>query len=116
MFDQRRNLTKTKNTTNGAEVYKRVAKEDWIQKQCTEREVNLRRDNVKNVTKQRQWRVNKIQDKQAKCLTEEQDIIGRWTEHCAELYNHQVNRDPSVLTCQKSTNDDDHLILPQEVE
>ena len=70
-----------KNTTNGAEAYRedskkirkgmRVAKEDWIQEQRTETEVNLSRNNRKkafqvmnNLIKQRRSRVNIVQDKQ----------------------------------------------------
>ena len=51
-----------------------------------------------------------------RCLTEEQEIIGRWAEYCSEFYNHQINGDPSVLTCQELANDNDHQILRQEVE
>ena len=30
-----------------------------------------------------------IQDKSGKCLTEEKEILSRWTEYCSELYNYE---------------------------
>ena len=87
LCDHRRDLKKAKNTTKGAEAYReisekirkdmRVSKQDWIQKQCTEIEVNLSKNNskrafrvMKDLTQQRQSRVSTVQDKQGKCLTE----------------------------------------------
>ena len=43
-------------------------------------------------------------------------IIGRCTVYSSKSYNHQINGDPSVLTCQESANGDDHPILREEVE
>ena len=37
-----------------------------------------------------------IQDRPRKCLTEEWEILKRWTEYYSELYNHKANGDPSV--------------------
>ena len=71
---------------------------------------------MKDLTQQRQSRVSTVRHKQGKCLTEEQEMTGRWTEYCSEFYNYQINADPSVLTCQESANDDDHPILSEEVE
>ena len=99
----------------------RVAEEDLIQN--TDIDVNLSKNNSKralqvmnDLTQQRQSRVNTVQDKQGKCLAEEQEIIGRWTEYCSEFNNQQINGDPSVHTCQDSANDDDHSVLREEVE
>ena len=79
---QRRDLKKANNTTNGTEAYRevskkktrkgvRVGKEDWIQTQCTEIEVNLSLNNskrafqvMKYLTKQWQSSVNTVQGKQ----------------------------------------------------
>ena len=33
------------------------------------------------------------------CLTEEREILNRWTEYSTELYNHKDNGDLSVLVC-----------------
>ena len=132
LCDSRKALKRSINTVDGAAEYKAVnksirrgmikAKEDWISHQCFEVETSLRRNNckkafqiVKDLTKQNQPRVNSIKDKDGHCLTESQDIVNRWTEYCADLYSHKVNGDPSILTCQDSSNDDDYPILKDEV-
>ena len=62
------------------------AKEDWIGAQCEEIETCLNKDNskrayqlVKDLTSERQGRSSAIQDKSGKSLTEEQEILSRWT-------------------------------------
>ena len=84
----------------------RMAKEERIQQERSEIEVNLSENNskgafqvMKDLTQQRQSRVSTVQDKQGNGLTDEQEIIGRWTEYCSELYNHPINEDSGVLTC-----------------
>ena len=64
----------------------------------------------------KQGKVTTVQDHSGKCLTEEQQILNQWTEYCSELYNHKANGDPSVLNCTQTDTDDDHPILPREVE
>ena len=56
-----------------------------------------------------------MQDKAGKCLTEEHDILKRWTEYCSELYIHTTG-DPKVLDVPPSTNNDNYPILREEVE
>ena len=90
MCDTRRDLKREKNTEEEAAKYSKIskkirkgmkkAKEDWIEEQCTEFEDCLTNNNsrrayqvVKELTKQRQVKVNTIQDKEGKCLTEEKD-------------------------------------------
>ena len=51
-----------------------------------------------------------------KCLTEEPEILNRWTEYYSKLYNYKANGDPSVLNCSQTDTEDDHLILRREVE
>ena len=51
-----------------------------------------------------------------KCLTEERQILNRWTEYCAELYNHKANGNPSVLNYPQTDTEDVHPILRREVE
>ncbi|XP_076445905.1 uncharacterized protein LOC143283546 [Babylonia areolata] len=63
-----------------------------------------------------QERTTTIQDKTGKCLTEEQDILKRWTEDCSELYGHRATGDPEVLNVPPATNNDNHPILREEVE
>jgi len=133
MCDQRRELKSKKGTAEGRTQYRAVnnkikramkkAKEDWIEQQCTEVEENLQKNNtkqayqtIKDLTATKQGRVSTIQDDAGKCLTEEQDILTRWTEYCSELYSHQTKGDPEVLKCPSPTNTDTYPILREEVE
>ena len=54
---------------------------------------------VKDLTTVKQGKATAVQDHSGKYLTEEQEILNRWTEYCFELYNHKANGDPSVLNC-----------------
>ena len=70
------------------------AKENWIGKQCSETEENLRKNNrktayqlMKDLTTVEQGKATTVQDCSGKCLTEERQILNRWTEYCTELYN-----------------------------
>ena len=81
-------------------------KENWIGEQCREIDENLRKNNsktayqlVEDLTTVKQGKAASIEDRSAKCLTEEREILKRWTEHCSELYNHKADGDPSVLNC-----------------
>ena len=98
------------------------AKENWIGEQCSEIEENLRKNNgkmtyelVKDLTTVKQGKVTTVQDHSGKCLTEERQILNRWTEYCSELYIHKANGDPSVLNCPQTDTEDDHPILRKEV-
>ena len=71
---------------------------------------------MKGLTTVKQGKANTIQDRAGKCLTEEQEILNRWTEYCSERYNHKANEDPSVLNCPQTDTVDDHPILRTEVE
>ena len=99
------------------------AKEDWIREQCSEIEENLRKNNskrayklVKDLTTVKQGKATTVQDCSGKCLTEERQILNRWTEYCSELYKYKANGDPSVLNCPQTDTEDDHHILRREVE
>ena len=98
-------------------------KENWIGEQCCETEENLRKSNtngayqlVKDMTTVKQGKATTVQDRSGKCLTEEREVLSRWTEYCSELYNHKANGDPSVLDCPQTDTEDDHSILRKEVE
>ena len=39
---------------------------------------------VKDLTTEKQGKSTTIQDKSGKCLTEENEILNRWTEYCSE--------------------------------
>ena len=80
------------------------AKEKWIEEQCSEIEDNLNKNNskrvfqvIKDLTSEKKGRINTIQDESGNCLTEEREIINRWTEHCTESYNSQTKGHAAVL-------------------
>ena len=99
------------------------ADESWIRKQCSEIEENLRKNNskrayqlvVNDLTTVKQGKVTTVQDRSGKCLTEERQILNRWTEYCPELYNYKANGDPSVLNCPQTDTEDDHPILRKDI-
>ena len=64
------------------------AKENWIGKQCSEIEEILRKNGskrayklVKNLTTVKQEKATTVQVRSGKCLTEERQILNRWTEY-----------------------------------
>ena len=99
------------------------AKQKWTDDQCEEIEHSIATNNTKKayqlvntLTSQQQGKVNNIQDKDGKCLTEIEDKTKRWTEYCSELYTFQNKGDTSVLICQEPTEEGEFPILRQEVE
>ena len=73
------------------------AKENWIGEQCSEIEENLRENNskrayqlVKDLTTVKQGKATTVQDRSGKCLTEERQILNRWTEYCSELFTRPM--------------------------
>ena len=63
---------------------------------------------MKDLTTVKQGKATAVQDRSGKRLTEERQILNRWTEYYSELYNHKVSGDPSVLNCTKADTEDDH--------
>ena len=99
------------------------AKEDWIGAQCKKIETCLNKNNskrayqlVKDLTSEKQGRSSTIQDKSEKCLTEEKEILSRWSEYCSELYNYESCGDNAVLDCSQPPEEDLQPILREEVE
>ena len=130
LCDKRRELRKNRFEPEGSEKYKEVnnnikrymkkAKENWIGEQCSEIEENLRKKNskrayqlVKDLTTVKQGKATTVQDRSGKCITEERQILNRWTECLSELY--RANGDSSVLNCPQTHSEDDHPILRREV-
>ena len=116
LCDKRRELRKKTFEPEGSEKYKKVnnnikrcmkkAKENWIGEQCSEIEETLQTNNskrayqlVKDLTTVKQAKATTVKERSGKCLTEERQILNRWTEYCSELYNYKANGDPSVLNC-----------------
>ena len=99
------------------------AKEDWISAQCEEIGTCLNKNNskrayhlVKDLTSEKQGRSSAIQDKSGKCLTEEKEILSRWTEYCSELCNYESCGDNALLDCSQPPEEDLQSILREEVE
>ena len=99
------------------------AKEHWIGAQCEEIETCLNKNNskrayqlVKDLTSEKQGRSSAIQNRYRKCLTEEHEILSRWTEYCSELYNHESCGDDAVLDCSQSSEEELQLILREEAD
>ena len=96
-------------------------KGNWIGEQCNE--IEERKNNserayqlVKDLTTVKKRKATTVQDRSGKCLTEEREILNRWTEYCSELYNQKAYGDLSVKSCPKAHTEDDHPILRKEVE
>ena len=125
LCDRRRELRKKRFEPEGSEKYREVNNSikrcmkkvtvNWMGEQCSEIEENLRKNNSK-----RAYHLVKdlttVQDRSGKCLTEEREILNRWTEYCTELYNHKANGDPSVLDCPQTYTENDHPILRKHSE
>ena len=132
MCDKRRELKNKKHDAQGRSQYRDInnkirkaikqAKENWIEDQCEEIDINLTKNTkrayqiVKDLTTTKKGRASTIQDKSGKTLTEDQEILTRWTEYCSDLYNHETQGACSVLTGPHSTNQDNLPILREEVE
>ena len=71
---------------------------------------------VKDLSPEKQGRSSTIQDKSGKCLTEENEILSRWTEYCSELYNYESCGDNLILDSSQPPEEDLQPILCEEVE
>ena len=101
-----------------------MAKKNWIEEQCNNIESCLRKNNskkayqlVKDLTTTKHGRSTTIQDKNGKNLTEEPEILKRWTEYCSELYNDTISCiELEILNVPPATDNDNYPILRTEVE
>ena len=71
---------------------------------------------VRNLTSEKQGRSSTIQDNSGKCLTEEKEILSRWTEYCSELYNYESCGDNAVQDCSQPPEEDLQPILREADE
>ena len=113
----------TKQLTNKIKKGMKKAKENWIGEQCQNIDDCLKKNNskkayklVQDLTGTKQERTITIQDESGTCLTENEDILKRWTEYCTELYNYGATGDPEVLNVPPATNNANHPIRGEEVE
>ena len=133
LCDKRRGLKNKKYTPEGAAEYKitngmikrslKDAKQTWLEEKRKEIDVNLKYNNskkayqlVRELTRKEGNRSSPILDKDGNCLTEDNHILKRWTEYCAELYSHKTSGDPEVLIVSPPSNKGDFPILREEVE
>ena len=96
LCDRRRGLWKKRFKPEGSRKYKEVndnikrfaqkAKENWIWEQSSETEENLRKNNSKtayqlekDLTTVKQGKATTVQDNSGKRITEERQILNRWT-------------------------------------
>ena len=98
-------------------------KENWIGEQCQSIDDCLKKNNskkayelVQDLTGIKQERTATIQDQGGTRLTENEDILKRWTEYCSELYNYRATGDPEVVNVPPATNSTNHPILGEKVE
>ena len=68
------------------------------------------------MTTEKQGKSTTIPNKSGKCLTEENEILNRWTEYCSDLYNYETEGGPIVLDCPQIPHEEHHPILQEEVE
>ena len=71
---------------------------------------------MKAQTSEKQDRSSTIQDRSGKCLTEEQEILSRWTNYCSELYRHDSFGDNTILDYSQPPDDNLQPILRGKVE
>ena len=134
LCDKRRELKKKKKKdAEGVRQYRaanqeikkgtKKAKMNWTEEQCQDIEDSMKKNKskktyqrVKDLTSTKQGLTTTIQDKDGKCLTEEQDILKRWSKYCSELYNYRATGDPEVLNVPPATDNNNYPILREEVE
>ena len=89
------------------------ANEDWLGTQCEEIETCLNKNNSKRHIStgegsdlRETGSTSVIQDRTGKCLTEEQEILIRWTEYCSKLYNYGSCSENAVLDYSQPPEED----------
>ena len=99
------------------------AKENWLGEQCSKIEENLKKNNskrayqlVKDLTTIKQGKATTVQGRSGKCLTQERQILNRWTEYCSELYNHKANGNLSVQNCTQTDKQHQRMTTPSFAE
>ncbi|GFR86316.1 endonuclease-reverse transcriptase [Elysia marginata] len=136
LCDKRRELRKRKFGSNVAmENYQlankavrkkmKKAKEKWIEDQCVSIEQGMSSGKLKQafstlkmLTKTFQPKVNLVADKEGRLLTDDEDIMQRWSEYCSDMYNYELQPDLSILSATRDPpeTDDSPPIQKSEVE
>jgi hypothetical protein len=114
LCDERRRLKPLRKSQEHKEEYREMnrrvklklkeAKENWIEAECAIIDDCIQRnctkqayDLVKKLTGKETKKAIMIADKAGNNLTEEDKILGRWTEYCSELYTQGTEGDPTTL-------------------
>lgn len=136
LCDKRREIKKLKHQSSGGKEKYRQAnkevraklsadKEKWIADQCDAIEKGMEAGNTKEayrtlkaLTKSNQTKPNVIKDQDGNLLTDNEEVMKRWTEYCNDLYNHQLHPDISILQTDHAqpSSDAELSILQKEVE
>ena len=90
----------------------RIGAETCLNKNNSKRAYHL----VEDLTSEKQSRSSTIQDKSCKYLTEEKEILRRWTEYYSELFIYEICGDNAVLVYSQPPEEDLQPILREEVE
>ena len=71
---------------------------------------------AKDLTKEQLCKYTTIQDKSGKCISEEPEILNRWTG-LSYLYNYDADGDPTLIYCPQILPDEEPLpFIREEVE
>ena len=136
LCDRRRELRSKKHSSQEAlkeyrqahnKVRKEIlaAKEDWIEEQSRSIDSHMERGNskaaysaLKTLTSTSKPRMTVMESKDGKLLTDNQEVLERWTEYCGDLYNYELKPDVSLLQADLLLDDgeDSPPILKEEVE
>ncbi|GFR64464.1 craniofacial development protein 2-like [Elysia marginata] len=101
------------------------AKEKWIDDQYVAIEQGMSSgrwkqtfSTLKMLTKTFQPKKNLIEDKDGRLLTDNEDIMQRWSEYCSDLYNYELQPDLSILSATRDQpeTDDSPPVQKSEVE
>ena len=102
----------------------RLAKDQWIEEQCEEMDGQMRDGKtrlafqaIKKITNRETAPVTSVEDKNGALLTKDEEVLGRWTEYCEELYNYNIEPDQGILSGLVRTAEScDAPIITSEVE
>ena len=95
------------------------AREDWMDTQCKEIDACLNKTNRKEESQLVEDTTSEMRlysQLSRKCLTEEQEILSRWTEYYSELYTCESCGDNTVLDYSQHPEEDLQPILREEIE
>ena len=124
--DNEESRKKYREINNEIKIRKLEANETWIDKKCAKIEREMSKGNskeayntIKELTKVEQPRTTAIEDTDGKLLTESAAVLGRLTQYCQDLYNHELKVDEEIIkekSNDKPTDSESTQVLKEEVE